>query len=235
MTLAALALAAGSAHAAVMIDFESYTVGNIHLQGPWVDFGGVLTSDVSTAQAFSGTQSLALSTTTDGAYGSDVYIENLDGAPITSGVWNLSFQVYVPNTYDGKVSLYQSQGAMPTTFELGSLMEVDNAAGAAVFKNGIDSTTLVFDQWTKVEAVIDLDSNTLDISYGGTPFHSGIWDIDNPGSPSIGGLNWWAHGGATPGTAYFDDLSLTQVPEPAAMGLLSLGALLTLKRRRRAS
>lgn len=234
MALAGLALAVGSAHAAVVIDFDSYSVGDINLQGPWVDFGGSLTSDVSTTVAFSGTQSLELKSDAAG-YGSDVYIVDLNGAPVTSGQWNLSFQTYLPTGFDSHLALYQSQGAMPADFFVGAFPVLQGDNGVIVIE--ASSTPLVFGAWAKVEMLIDLDADTLAISYDGTPFHSGAWDTDATGTPSIGGLDWWA-AGPNPSSgvsAYIDDLSLTQVPEPATMGLLSLGALLALKRRRRAS
>ena len=115
-------------------------------------------------------------------------------------------------------------------------MRVNNIAGAGVIEdqNGSgDTAPLVFGQWAEVKALIDLDNNTLNLSYNGTPFHSGVWDIDNPGSPSIGGLNWWADSGATPGTVYLDDLSLTQIPEPSAAALFGLAGLGLILRRRR--
>ncbi len=228
---AGLALA-GSAHAAVSIDFESYTVGDINGQGPWVDFGGSLLTNVSTAQAFSGTKSLELQS--DGTnYGSDVYIVNLDGAPITSGKWSLSFQTFLPTGFDSHVALYQSQGAMPATFELGAFPVIQGNNGVIV--NGASSTPLVFNAWTKFEMTIDLDADTLEISYGGTSFHSGVWDTDAPGAPSIGGLNWW-QAGPNPSagiSAYIDDISLTQVPEPSSAALLGLGGLALMFRRRK--
>lgn len=53
-------LAAIPAYAAWTETFDSYPVGNINGNGPWVDWGGALPPDVSTAQANSGPNSLAL-------------------------------------------------------------------------------------------------------------------------------------------------------------------------------
>ncbi len=234
---ATLVLLSSDARADYSDDFESYTLGNINGQGPWVDFGGALTPDVSNALALSGTQSLALSTNVGGGYGSDVYIGNLNGAPVTSGLWSLSFSTYVPGNFDGEAIFYESQGPMPTTFERGARVRLNNLAGAASFdvESTPDSAPLVFDQWADIEMLIDLDNNTLDISYNGSPVHSGTWDNDNPGSPSLGGVNWWAQGGAAQGTVYIDDLSLTQVvPEPStiALGVLGLIGLAMCRKQR---
>jgi hypothetical protein len=229
---AGLALVGTSAHAALSIDFDSYTPGDINGQGPWVDFGGTLPANVTTAQAFSGSQSLELQS--DGAgYGSDVYIENLNGAPVTSGQWNLSFQTYLPTGYDGSLALYHSQGAMPSGFAEGAFMVLRGDSG--FIDNAGSSASLVYNQWAEIELAIDLDNDTLAISYNGTQFHTGAWDTALTGTPSIGGIDWWQDGaGSVSGiSAYIDDVSLTQVPEPSSAALLGLGGLALMFRRRK--
>lgn len=204
-------------------DFESYTLGDVSGQGPWANFGGPETPDISTAQAFTGTHSLALSTSTAidnlGGYGSDVFIPNINGALVTSGVWNLSFQLYIPTSFDGHFLMYLSQGTMPTVFEEGAVLRANNnpdinpAINRLSFIAGQNGTTpvrLVLDQWVEVTAMIDLDNDTTEFTYNGTVFNTGAWDIQNPGDESaIGGINFWVQAGFTPGTIFLDDLSFT--------------------------
>jgi len=219
-------------------NFESYALGNINGQGPWVDFGGAETPDVSNAQASSGSQSLALSTTTAGAYGSDVYVANINnGTAVTSGAWNLSYQMYIPSSFDGQLQMYISQGEMPTTFEEGGWIQANNNAGASTINRastviGATPAALLLDQWAEVSALIDLDNDTLELSYNGAVFHTGAWDVQNPGAPSIGGINFWVDNGTTPGSIFLDDFSFTAVPEPSSLVFASLAMVGLLGRRR---
>ena len=215
-----------STYAQFSDDFESYTVGNIDGQGPWRDFPGVEISEVSTAQAFSGTQSLALSTATSGddigGFGSDVFVANLNDTPITSGVWNLSYQLYVPSSFDGHVEMYISQGSIRDNFEEGVFIRANNNVGinpainrlsfVDLGENGRTPARLLLDQWVEINVLIDLDNNTVEISYNGSVFFTSAWDIQNPGGDiAIGGFNFWVDTGMTPGTVFLDDFNFSAV------------------------
>ncbi|WP_240610614.1 PEP-CTERM sorting domain-containing protein [Rubritalea profundi] len=146
----------------------------------------------------------------------------------------IAFQTYLPGGYDAHLALYHSQVAGNGAFDTGGFPVLQGDTGLIV--NGASSAALVFDAWTEVKLEIDLDADTLDISYGGVVFHSGAWDNTDPGanSPSVGGINWWQAGPNSSGTsAYIDDISLTQVPEPSSAALLGLGGLALILRRRK--
>ncbi len=240
----ACVLAPVTAEADFIDDFESYTLGDIDGQGPWIDFGGVNTTDVVNTLAYSGEQSMAqtLSGTELNGYGSDTYVVDLDGAPLTSGKWQLSYQLLIPQNFNGVEYMWISQGPMPTTFTAGMDLIADNVGNAAVFGDEAsgDWTPLVFDRWAEVVAEIDLDADTVTVSYDGNVFHTGAWDVDATGTPAIGGMNVWVSADdddtiVYAGTAYIDDLSIVAVPEPGTVTLLLMGlaAIATACRRRK--
>lgn len=176
-------------------------------------------------------------------YGTDVYAVSLDPSGVlTSGQWLLTYQLFMESGYGGNANMYISQVAMDGTgagFADGLWLNPTIADG---FRTQIPNVTtgpaMVVDAWAEVRLEINLDADQVTGYYNNIQFYNGQWDIAATGTPGIGGVNFWADGAdnsAATGTYYVDDFSLTQVPEPAAMGLLSLGALLTLKRRRRAS
>lgn len=242
MAMFAIAVVPSVASADFTDNFDSYALGNINGQGPWVDFGGALPSLVSDAQALSGTQSLALSTVpATGAYGSDTYIANLNGAPITSGSWVASVDMFIPSSFNGQLHMFFSQGAMPATFDEGAWVRVNNNAGQGNINRfnlvtGATPAALVYDQWSKLDLFINLDANTLGLSYNGVNFHTGAWDVQTPGGfIGIGGINFWVDSGSNPGgTVFIDNLSLKAIPEPATMGLtvVALLGLIGFRRKR---
>jgi len=216
----------GVASADLSEDFDSYALGNIDGLGPWVDFGGTLTPDVTDTQAYSGTQSLALPV--NGAegngYGADVFIHQMNGETVTTGMWELSYQAYIPADFDGRQFMYISQGdpgPPDFVFKTGVNIIAENVAGLPQVRvEGGEVTPLLLDQWAEISAMIDLDADTLEVSYNGTVFHSGTWQNSDLAAPQIGGMNAWATEGTT-GTSYIDDFSLQQVPEPGTLAMLA--------------
>ncbi len=219
--------------------FEPYTLGDVNGQGLWIDFGGTLTTDVTTAQAATGDKSLAFSLNPAGggdSYGSDAYVIAMDGAVITAGQWVMSYELYIPTGYGGSCEMFISQGALPGSFWDGVWLHT--TATDLTHGGGAETAALVFDRFAEVKLEIDLTANTVDVSYDGAAFYSTDWDrdtnVDHTPQPAIGGLNFWAAGSAAglTGTFYVDDFNLT--PEPATLAMLAMGGGMLLKRRRRA-
>lgn len=231
-------------------DFESYTLGNIDGQGNWIDFGGVMANEVSSELAFSGNQSLkqtigpiAGNPVVPG-YGSDLFLD----LPLKkeSGQWQLSYQLYVPASFNGAAALLASEGFIAEEdFDVGTFLVADGTTGFDEFFLSIDggnpessALRLVRNQWVEVKSAIDLDTNVVDVFYNGSNFYSGPWDPANstPGIDdeiqSIGGLNLWVQGG-NGGSVYYDDIKLSAVPEPACVVLLLFGFIGLLLRIRR--
>ncbi len=212
-------------------DFDSYAVGDIGGQGAWVDFGGTLTANVTDALAHSGTQSLEVSINPAvpnpigvPGYGSDVFLDL--PADITSGQWNLSYWLHVPANFNGIGFGFFSEGSIgANVFDYGMELIVDGdpTSDIFVYTDGVQSfgRQLVRDTWVEVSALIDLDNNTLDVSYAGDSLFSGAWDPDPfvGDAPTLRGFNLWAQDGVG-GSIYYDDINLAPVPEPASWFLL---------------
>ena len=213
-------------------DFDSYALGDVGGQGAWVDFGGTLSADITDAFAHSGTQSLRVSINPAvpnpvdvPGYGSDVFLDL--PADITSGQWNLSYWLHVPADFNGIGFGFFSEGSIDQgDFDYGMELIVDGdpTSELFVYTDGVQSfgRQLVRDAWVEVNALIKLDTNTLDVSYGGDSVFSGAWDPDAliGEAPTLRGFNLWAQDGVG-GSIYYDDINLAPVvPEPAGVTLV---------------
>jgi len=192
-------------------NFDSYTLGDINGQGNWVDFGGSVLSEVTTDQAASGTQSMALAlnpTQGNNSYGSDVYNVALNGGVVTTaGRWTLTYNHYIPTGYAGNAAMYISQGSMPDNFNEGVYLD---AKPDGKLYYGADTADLVYDAWAEIKLDIDLDADTVAASYNGTEFHTGSWNTAALPAAALGGVNFWATGPAAglTGATYYDDFEV---------------------------
>ncbi|MCA9200608.1 MAG: hypothetical protein KDA87_23875 [Planctomycetales bacterium] len=241
----ATGLNVAQAQTIVFDDFEAYAAGSIDGQGgPWVDFGGTLTTDVSAVQASSGSQSMRLAVNPIDpnpagitGYGSDVWA-GLD-EPLTSGKYELGFNLYVPSRFNGINFNFISEGFVGPpdfNFDYGAYLIADGVADVFKYQADIEVTTpLVRDAWTPVLASIDLDNNSVDVYYNGSLLTSNVWEPGDGDATvvSLQSINSWAQDGTT-GAVFIDDFSLVAVPEPATSVLgICLLPLLGLMRRRK--
>ena len=218
-------------------DFDSYAIGDVGGQGAWVDFGGTLSADITAALAHSGTQSLMVSINPADpnpfdipGYGSDVFLDL--PADITAGQWNLSYWLHVPADFNGIGFGFFSEGPIAEGFfdhGMQLIVDGDPIADLFVYSDGVQSygLPLMRDQWVEVNSMIDLDANTLEVSYNGDELFSGAWDPDalDGDTPTFRGLNLWAQDGSD-GAIYFDDINLAPVvPEPAGLLLVFIAFL----------
>lgn len=220
--------------------FESYASGsNLDGQGGWVNFGSSTLTTVSSTQAQSGINSMRLEegpNPPDG-YGSDVY-RNF-GPLITSGIVNFSFAQFVETGVDTAGNLFVSTQAMPTTFQPGVWIMTASGPGGTpaagtnvIVTRGATDAPLgtvpqVFGAWANHSLTVNLDANTFDYTYNGSPVVTGgVWDTVTTDGVSFGGMNFWMQFGNLNGVnnfMYFDNFSLTVVPEPSSMALAGLG------------
>ncbi len=218
--VAILAVAATGANADWFDGFEDYEVGSgIIGQGTWVGWNRTGTDDapVTETMAASGNKSLQLG-------GADMVDLVPEFTGITSGIWTLTAQTFIPGNATG-------------AFDIGwvtwdEVAETHGWSGAISFNLGNDTVEgtlpLVRDEWIEAKAVFDVDAMTV------ATFYNGV-ESDDPGGfgkPDLAGLDIWTPAGTS--TLYIDDISL--VPEPATLSLLGVGGiclLLAWLRRRR--
>ena len=152
---------AGVASAQIDEKFDDYTLGNIAGQGPWHDFGGSLISEVSDERAKSGSQSLKLTLNPDNGlpvnpgYGSDTFMDM--AAPVSSGRWQLSYDIYVPSEFDGTAHAFFSEGNLGMGgFGFGMQLIADTRQGLMGFTDkAADSPTEPVITDNSVPLVID--------------------------------------------------------------------------------
>ena len=230
-----------SAYGQLFDGFEGYSLGDIHGQGGWMDFGGTLLTEVSDDRAHTGVHSMKQTINPEDpnpfgipGYGSDVFYDL--PMPVTSGSYSLSYWMYVPTGFDGAAVTYVAEGIVGTPeFDFGPQVAADGSAGFEDFSLSFDegatiegSAPLVRDAWVKVEALVDLDANSAEYYYDNNLIFSGVFDSDlstgSAAGASIGTVNMWVQGGTT-GSVYFDDVSIQVVPEPRAASFILLGVV----------
>jgi hypothetical protein len=89
---------------------------------------------------------------------------------------------------------------------------------------------LVRDSWNTWRFDIDLTSGNGMVSeyYNGTLLSTHPWH-NGTGVNAIGAIDLYANGA---GPVYYDNLSITMIPEPGSLSLLALGGLLFVLRRK---
>ncbi|MFC1759503.1 hypothetical protein ACFL2H_12175, partial [Planctomycetota bacterium] len=94
---------------AITVGFEEFATGDIDGNGGWHDFGGTMPNLVTTEQARTGLHSLkqSLNPAESDGYGSDLYHD----LPMvhSSGVWDLSYWVFVPTDFKGASIFHLSE------------------------------------------------------------------------------------------------------------------------------
>jgi len=193
--------------------FESYAAGTVlDNVGGWKGWDNVAASAgvVSNAVAHSGSNSIQIS--------SRDAIHPFSG--ITSGVWELVAWQYIVGAQGGTHwfignNVYNDGGpytwAIETQFNTGIGNVLDDFRPENL-------VPILLDQWVQIRNVIDLDANTVMTYYNNQLVSSGVYNVGG-GPVQIANLDLFGVGG----TAFYDDISLTRVPEPATLALLGIG------------
>jgi hypothetical protein len=206
-------------------NFDAYVAGSqMHGQGGWKgwDNNPAAGALVSTAQAASLPNSVEITGASD-------LVHEFPGT--TSGQWVFSAKQYIPSeatgtTYTILLNDYNDGG--PYDWSMQDAFNLDT--GVVVADNGGGATLpIVKGQWVDLRYDIDLDANTVSEYYGGSLLSTHQWAVT---PAAVDAVDLFANG-ASP--VYYDDVRLTQVPEPGTLVLLAafgvLSGICCLRRR----
>ena len=229
--VAVFALTLSEARAQWYDDFDSYVVGPVHGQGPWIHFGGPLPAEVSADVAFSGNHSLKFMTNSDpnapDGHGSDTWVQYVDQtglAVLTTGQWTFSYMTYIPTPSDPAGDSWHhsflEQDSVISGNTEGVALRHSHLSGGIVHHlpwansgdvPGEPQLPLAFDAWKETRHEIDLDANNVDVYYDNTLLSSAPWDADGwAGAPGLGAWNGWVTGNHEDEMFYFDDFRLVE-------------------------
>ena len=194
-------------------DFDSYTAGvQLALQNPthWTTWSGLPGSGedafVSDAHAYSGSNSV-------------VVVQNNDLVKLlgqqTSGMWKISFQVYIPT---GKAGYFNTlSGFTPNPFEWGMECYFDVGGGGRLLGGSATAVTFTYavDTWQLVEVIVDLDNDMAQFWFDGAMIHEWQWTQGASGGGSALQLDANDFFGATANDEmYFDDYDVSEYVPP---------------------
>ncbi len=209
-------------------NFDSYVAGsNLHGQGVWQGWDNTPGAGALVSSALSSSAPNSVNITG----GSDL-VGQFSG--ISGGLWSLSIQQYVPANFTGESYLillnkYRANGGAS---DYNWSVQINNqaASGRIISDSGGGvSLPLVRDSWNTFRFEIDFGASTVSEFYNGTLLSTHAWH-DGSGAAALAAIDLYANG-ASP--VYYDNLTITQVPEPASLSLLVLGGLAFVFRRKR--
>lgn len=227
VSMIAVAGMASAASAQYSEGFESFAPGTLMAGGlgGWDGWGGdpAAAGMISDAQAHSG--NVSISTANPGAADA---VHPFTG--ITSGVQTLIAWQYIPtsgftaDTFFIVMNAFTGSGGT-WTIE----MQFDIATGNVLddFRAETNVIPIVFDQWSEIRIVFDLDNDAQTTFYNGVELSTGTMTRSSGDPLEIANIDLFSTGGE----AFYDDISIT--PAPGAMGVLALGAGAFMRRRRR--
>ena len=202
--------------------FTDYADGSeVVGQGGWEEWGPGAGGTVTSDQAFSAPHSLNISG------GSDV-VHQYSG--YDSGQWAYTAWNYVPDDFAGLsyfilLNQYGVTNNWSTQIRFDSDLEIVESEFEAAW------LPLITGEWVKLQVLIDFDTDTQEIYYGGSLLSSKSWvdGVSGGGIANLAAVDLYANG-ATP--IYWDAMSLgVEIPEPT--GCLLFGLLLAVGLRRR--
>jgi len=209
-------------------NFDGYAAGsNMHGQGGWAGWN----NDAAAGAIVSNSQSKSAPNSVNITGGSDLVHQ----FNYTSGQWLISIDQYVPSsvtsgeTYLIFMNQYTGNGGNWSIQTVGNLATgIFAESGGSDFAGHSSTLPIVRDAWSTWTLDVNLDNNTVQQYYNGAAFGpSHQWQAS--GANAIGAIDLFANG---TGPVYYDNLSITQIPEPSVLALIGLGGLAFGLRRR---
>jgi len=243
---------------------QTYTTGNIQGQNGWVNETGEPAGEatVTNTTAANGSQSVQITSQSNGY--ADYYNSSLADHPAAGTNASPAGTPLNPATYGGIVDItfsldHASPGNGETSnplnrsgFGLDVLDQNDNIIASLFTKTSVsgqndlvvtngtstpDTTVagpagagLPDNTWGTYHMELNFNNDTFTVFVNGNAA-SATYAMNSLAGNQIGGIAFATDGSGT-NTAFFDSLSV--VPEPASVGMVSLGGLLMLAKRRRA-
>ncbi len=199
LTAAATLLVVSLASADWSENFDSYALGSgLHGQGGWAGWQGDSTCDaiVTDIQYYSSPQSAAILPTSD-------IVQTFPGD--STGEWEMTAWCYIPTGSTGSQYFIMLNQYYHDTNNWSVQIQFDSDAGNVIDTYSTSTTSIINDQWVKVEIDIYLDLNSYDIFYNDSFLASDDWQTS--GSQKIAALDLFSDGGSP---IYWDDLDLIQ-------------------------
>ena len=188
-----------SANAQVDFDFDNFSQGDVVGQAPEIVLwpaSGITSSQVTTDQAFSGSQSV-VTRPQAGSIIDDILI-NLGNKE--SGIWSVEFMTYVPAGATGFWNIQDDENFGSTAeaqwngqFFIGATAS-GGSAGLVSWDQGTEVAAYPEDQWFSIIHVFDLDNGTHTLSIDGNLMLDAVAYNDTDGFPvdRIGAINYFA-------------------------------------------
>jgi hypothetical protein len=191
-------------------DFEAYTAGTqltVQNSIDWTTWSGTPGTGedpiVSDAFAFSGSNSVLI-------------VQNNDlvktFGELTSGAWEMSFQVYIPNGLAGYFNTLS--GFTPNPFEWGMECYFDVGGGGRLLAGSATAVTFAYayDTWQEAKVIVDLDNDWAQFYFDGAMVHEWQWTLGASGGGSNLQLDGNDFFGATANDQmFFDDYNIEMV------------------------
>ena len=206
-------------------DFESYNTGAFAGQSTgWLPWGGSFGSEdteISSAQANGGSQSMLVSDA--GTNGVSDIVRGL--GDFNGGTHEVSFFFYVPSTDGGYFNLmhFYDPSGVGNTWALETYLDGTTGAGEMLRGSANNDTLASFTfnggAWNEAEFIINLDADSAEFILNGASVHQWIWSAGLPGVyGNLGAFNVFS--AAPPGlaaTIYIDDFCTGAVNAPCVV------------------
>jgi hypothetical protein len=215
-------LLCGKSFAQFSYNFDQYNAGDKIAQtigDPWTTWSnapggaedGVFSNDI----AASGSISAKL------AYGND---QVLEFGNKETGVYNIEFDVLVPEGYNGYFNVLHNFAGANSTWALQCYLHETNdgqnstsAPGQGTLHaggNAVATLTCVYDEWMHVKIHVDTDNDVAEFYFNGTLIHTWQWSLDSFGENTVGrtlsAMNFFPPENAATSLFYVDNVVFEQ-------------------------